>query len=59
MEMNKEEKDFDAVKMMREARDKISVETQNMNFNELKEFIKLRLAESKSQLIGKQGNRKR
>jgi hypothetical protein len=33
------EKSFDAVKMMREIRDKISSETQNMTFEELKKYI--------------------
>ena len=37
---NKVIKSFDAVKMMREIRDKISRETQNMTFKELKEYIK-------------------
>lgn len=35
----KEEKSFDIVKMMREIRDKISLETQNMTFEELKNYI--------------------
>ena len=33
-------KTFDAVKMMREIRDKISAETKNMNFEELKAYIR-------------------
>ena len=33
-------KSFDAVKMMRKIRDEISKETQNMTFEELKEYIK-------------------
>ncbi|MBP1638293.1 MAG: hypothetical protein H6Q18_1082 [Bacteroidetes bacterium] len=37
--MKKNEKKFDCVKMMREIRDKISQETQNMNFEELKYYI--------------------
>lgn len=45
-------KSFDAVKMMREIRDKISSETQNMTFEELKEYIKRNLAESKIKPIG-------
>jgi hypothetical protein len=52
METNKKEKQFDAVKMMREIRDKISSETQNMTFDELKEYIKQQLADSKTKLIG-------
>jgi hypothetical protein len=35
----KKEKSFDAVKMMREIRDKISSETQNMTFDEFKKYI--------------------
>jgi hypothetical protein len=38
MEKNKKEESFDAVKMMREIRDKISSETQNMSFEELKAY---------------------
>jgi hypothetical protein len=34
METIKKEKTFDAVKMMREIRNKISAETQNMTFEE-------------------------
>jgi hypothetical protein len=49
---NKNEKTFDAVKMMREVREKISQETQNMNFEQLKAYIKTQLSENKSKLIG-------
>ncbi len=52
METNKTEKSFDAVKMMREIRDKISSETQNMSFEELKAYIKQKLAENNAKLIG-------
>jgi hypothetical protein len=52
METNKKEKSFDAVKMMREIRDKISSETQNMSFGELKAYIKQKLAENNTKLIG-------
>jgi hypothetical protein len=52
METNKKEKSFDAVKMMREIRDKISSETQNMSFEELKAYIKQKLAENNTKLIG-------
>jgi hypothetical protein len=31
-------KEFDAVKFMRETRDKISLEIQNMNFEQLKKY---------------------
>ncbi len=51
MKMSKKKK-FDAVKMMREIRDKISEETQNTSFEELKEYIKKKLAESNIKPIG-------
>lgn len=35
-------KDFDAVKFMRDARDKISKETEGMNFEELKKYFERR-----------------
>ena len=35
-------KDFDAVKFMRETRDKISSEIQDMNFEELKKYFEQR-----------------
>ena len=35
-------KDFDAVKFMRETRDKISLEIQNMTFEELKKYYEQR-----------------
>jgi hypothetical protein len=40
MKKNKKEKAFDAVKRMREIRDKISIETQDMTFEQLKAYIK-------------------
>jgi hypothetical protein len=52
METNKTNKKFDAVKMMRDIRDKISSETQNMTFEELKAYIKKQLADSKTKLVG-------
>lgn len=52
METNKKEKTFDAVKMMREIRDKISAETQNMTFEELKKYIEARIKNSGLQPIG-------
>lgn len=52
METNKKEKTLDAVKMMREIRDKISHETQNMSFEQLQEYIKMKLAENKTKLVG-------
>ena len=52
METIKKEKTFDAVKMMREIRDKISVETENMTFEELKAYIKTQLSKKTTKLIG-------
>ena len=54
METTKKEKQFDAVKMMRDIRDKISSETKNMTFDELKAYIKQQLADSKTKLVGQQ-----
>ena len=54
MKTNKKEKSFDAVKMMREVRTKISEETKNMSFEQLKEYIKLKLAQKNVKLIGEQ-----
>lgn len=48
----KKEKSFDAVKMMREIRDKISSETQNMTFEELKKYIDSRIKSSGLKPIG-------
>ena len=53
METIKKEKDFDAVKMMREIRDKISLETKDMTLEELKLFIQNRIKESKFKPVGK------
>ena len=52
METSKTKKTFDAVKMMREIRDKISTETQNMTFEELKAYIEIRLKKSGQKPIG-------
>ena len=52
MKTTKKEKTYDAVKMMREIRDKISSETQDMTFSELKVYIQKQLAESKLKPIG-------
>ena len=52
METTKKEKQFDSVKMMREIRDKISSETQNMTYEELKEYIRQKLSENNSKLVG-------
>ena len=48
----KKEKSFDAVKMMREIRDKISSETQNMTFDEFKKYIDTRIKTSGFKPIG-------
>jgi hypothetical protein len=37
---------------MREIRDKISSETENMTFEELKAYIKKQLADDKTRLVG-------
>ncbi len=37
---------------MREIRNKISIETQNMSFEELKAYINKKLSESKTKLVG-------
>ena len=50
--MTKKEKTFDAVKMMRDIRDKISTETQNMTFEQLKEYIKNNLSQNNGKLVG-------
>ncbi|MBU2649664.1 MAG: hypothetical protein KKA81_01905 [Bacteroidetes bacterium] len=54
METNKKDKTFDAVKMMREIRDKISQETQNMTFEQLKAYIKENLKKNSVKLLGQQ-----
>ncbi len=48
----KKEKTFDAVKMMREIRDKISNETQDMTFEEFKKYLESRIKESGLKPIG-------
>ena len=52
METTKKQKTFDAVKMMREIRDKISLETQNMTFEELKKYIEKKLKKNKVKPAG-------
>jgi hypothetical protein len=52
METNKKTKPFDAVAMMREIRDKISAETQNMTFEELKKYIESRVKSSGIKPVG-------
>lgn len=46
MDMTKK-KSFDAVKMMREIRERISAETQNMTAEQIKVYVKAKLAENK------------
>jgi hypothetical protein len=48
----KKEKKFDAVKMMREIRDKISAETENMTFEELKKYMDARIKSSGLKPVG-------
>lgn len=52
MKTNRKEKTFDAVKMMRDIRDKISQETQNMTYEQLKAYIKAKLTENNTKLVG-------
>ena len=52
METKKKEKTFDTVKMMREIRDKISSETQNMTFEEFKKYIDSRIKAGGLKRIG-------
>ena len=52
MKTKKKEKVFDSVKMMREIRDKIGLETANMTFEELKAFIASRIKQSGLKSIG-------
>ncbi len=49
---NKREKIFDAVRMMREIRDKISRETQGMTFEALKAYINAQLTETNAKRVG-------
>ena len=53
METIKKEKTFDAVKMMREIRDKISAETKGMSLAELKSYIQNHIKESNFKPVGK------
>ncbi len=52
MKTIKKEKTFDAVKMMREIRTKISKETADMTFVELRKYIEKRLKSSDFKPIG-------
>lgn len=46
-------KTFDAVKMMREIREKITDETQNMSLAELKKYIEEKLEKSRLKSVGR------
>ena len=52
MKTNDKVKTFDAVKMMREIRDKISAETQNMTLVEFKKYINSKIKTSGFKPIG-------
>ena len=52
METNKKTKNFDAAKMMRDIRDKISSDTANMNFEEFKKYIDTNIKKSGLKPIG-------
>jgi len=52
MKTKEKTKSFDSVKMMREIRDKISSETQNMTLEELKKYIDNRVSASGLKPIG-------
>ena len=43
MKNNKKNKDFDAVKMMRDIRDSVSSEIKDMSYEELREYIDSKL----------------
>jgi len=51
MKTNKKQKEFDAVEMMREIRDKISLEIKDMSFEELRSYIDEKLS-YKTKLVG-------
>jgi len=48
--MNEKAKDFDAVKMMREARDRISRDIEGMSFEEQKAYFKEHALETRDKL---------
>ena len=52
MKTNKKQKKFDAVKMMREIRAKISSETEDLSYEELKKYINNKLQQSDKKPIG-------
>jgi hypothetical protein len=49
--MKDKNKEFDAVKMMRQIRDNISIDTQNMTFEELKAYIKSKLNSNPNSIL--------
>ena len=51
--IKKEEKTFDAVKMMREIRTRIGEEISNMTLEELKEHIEIQMKMSGGKPVGK------
>lgn len=53
METKDKTKTFDAVKMMRDIREKISEETQNMTLEQLKKYIADRLKNSNLKTVGR------
>ena len=52
MKTKNKDKKFDAVQMMRKIREKISLETQNMSFEELKNYIESQIRKSDFKPIG-------
>jgi hypothetical protein len=48
--MNKQTKDFDAVEMMREVRDRISRETRSMSFEEQRSYFREHAERTRSKL---------
>lgn len=53
METKDKAKEFDAVKMMRAIREKISSETQGMSLDQLKKYVADKLKKSKRKTIGR------
>ncbi|HEY2582582.1 MAG TPA: hypothetical protein VGI43_12290 [Mucilaginibacter sp.] len=49
--MSKKEKTYDAVKMMREIREKISAETRDMSYEEFRSYIEKRLIDKRLKTI--------
>ena len=53
METKEKIKSFDAVKTMRDARDRISADTQNMTISQLKKYLADKLQDSTLSELGK------